>query len=159
MNSNELLMAVCDFIMAPTRDGAIAAKDRIEALMKDFRVQLPVTDDLERVTHQVLTEVGAPVHLKGHRYLTEAICIAAREPDATNLMTKYLYPTVAKRCDTTANRAERAIRRVIECAFDNMDSNTMKRYFGSTVLRKNGKVTNGEFITKLAIVVRQKLGK
>lgn len=157
MNSNELLMAVCEFIVAPTSKEAIAAKCRMAELMKQLKAELPTTDDVERIAHLVLTEVGAPVHLIGHRYMVEAICIAAREPEAINKLTKYLYPTVAERFDTTSSRAERAIRHVIESAFDNMDSDTQKKYFGSTVLRKSGRVTNGEFITRLSLVVRQKL--
>lgn len=159
MNSKHLLLTLCEFITAPTREEAVAAKIRMEELMKQLKAEIPVTDDVESITQLVLTEVGAPVSLIGHRYAVEAICIAAKDPDATNRMTRYLYPTIAKRFDTTASAVERAILHLVESAFDNMDGDTLKKYFGNTVLRKNGRVTNGEFITRLGLVVRQKLGK
>lgn len=158
MNGNHLLLAVCEFILAPNSKEAIAAKCRMEELMKQLKVELPTTDDVERTAHRILTEVGAPTRVKGYQYLVEAICITVRKVEATGMMTKYLYPTIADLFGTTAHRVERDIRQCIERAFDNMDSEVKWGYFGSTVDLKNGKVTNREFINKMALVIRQELG-
>lgn len=158
MNRSHLLLAVCEYILAPTSDEARDAKCRMEDLMKRLKVEMPTTDDVDYAVHEALNEVGTPTSVKGYRYLHTAICIAVREPEAADKMTKYLYPTVADCHGTTASCAERALRHCVERAFEEMDDAVMRRYFGSTVRKKDGKVTNAEFITKMALVIRQKLG-
>ena len=158
MNGNLLLMEVCEFILAPTSKEAIAAKCRMEKLMKQLKAELPTTDDVERTVHRVLNLVGAPTKVMGYRYLVEAICITVRKIEATGMMTKYLYPAIADMFGTTAHRVERDIRRCIERAFDNIENEVKLEYFGSTVDLKSGKVTNREFISKMALVIRNQLG-
>ena len=111
MNGNLLLMAVCEFILAPTSEEAIAAKCRMEELMKQLKAELPTTDDVERTAHRLLNLVGAPTQVMGYRYLVEAICITVRKIEATGMLTKYLYPAIADMFGTTAHRVERDIRR------------------------------------------------
>jgi two-component system response regulator (stage 0 sporulation protein A) len=61
-----------------------------------------------------------------------------------------LYPTVAKKFDTTSSRVERAIRHAIEVAWDRGDLDTLQRFFGYTVSTNRGKPTNSEFIAMIA---------
>jgi two-component system response regulator (stage 0 sporulation protein A) len=70
--------------------------------------------------------------------------------DMINAVTKVLYPTVAKKFDTTSSRVERAIRHAIEVAWDRGDLDTLQRFFGYTVSTNRGKPTNSEFIAMIA---------
>ena len=61
-----------------------------------------------------------------------------------------LYPTVAKKFQTTSSRVERAIRHAIETAWNRGDLDTLNKFFGYTVSNTKGKPTNSEFIEMIA---------
>lgn len=105
---------------------------------------------MERIVTSVLLEIGVPAHIRGYRYLREAILIALSDREAINAVTKVLYPDVAKRYSTTPSRVERAIRHAIETAWDRGDLDTLRKYFGYTVSSSKGKPTNSEFIALIA---------
>ena len=65
-------------------------------------------------------------------------------------MTKQLYPSVAKRYNTTSSRVERAIRHAIEVAWDRGDVDVLNSYFGYTIHNTRGKPTNSEFIAMIS---------
>jgi two-component system response regulator (stage 0 sporulation protein A) len=67
-----------------------------------------------------------------------------------------LYPTVAKKYQTTTSRVERAIRHAIEVAWDRGDVETLNSYFGYTIQNNRGKPTNSEFIAMIADNLRLK---
>lgn len=73
-----------------------------------------------------------------------------------NCITKLLYPTVAKRYQTTSSRVERAIRHAIEIAWDRGDIDVLTRIFSYTVHTTKGKPTNSEFIALIADHLRLK---
>jgi two-component system response regulator (stage 0 sporulation protein A) len=67
-----------------------------------------------------------------------------------------LYPSVAKKYQTTTSRVERAIRHAIEVAWDRGDVDTLNSYFGYTIQNNRGKPTNSEFIAMIADNLRLK---
>lgn len=71
-----------------------------------------------------------------------------------NSITKILYPTIAKKYDTTASRVERAIRHAIEVAWERGRVETIEELFGYTVSNGKGKPTNSEFIALIADKLR-----
>ena len=107
----------------------------------------------KRVT-EVIHDIGVPAHIKGYKYLREAIVQAVNDPGVIEGITKILYPQLAKTFDTTASRVERAIRHAIEVAWDRGDLDTLQRYFGFTVSNLKGKPTNSEFIALIADQIR-----
>ena len=74
-----------------------------------------------------------------------------------NSITFGLYPQLAVEFDTTAARVERAIRHLIEVTWCRGDLDTLEKYFGNTISASRGKPTNGEFIARLANVVKGNL--
>ena len=74
--------------------------------------------------------------------------------EVINSVTKVLYPTVAKKYQTTSSRVERAIRHAIEVAWDRGDVDTLNSYFGYTIHNLRGKPTNSEFIAMIADKMR-----
>ena len=98
----------------------------------------------------VIHDIGVPAHIKGYKYLREAIIMTVEDPEMINGVTKILYPAVAKKYATTASRVERAIRHAIEVAWDRGDVDTLQKYFGYTVSGIKGKPTNSECIAMIA---------
>lgn len=93
-----------------------------------------------------LLDVGVNPGLLGYDYLKTGIEMVCNDRQYLRNMTGKLYPDIADSFGTTASRVERAIRHSIETAFNNMTTNTMKKYFGNVVSVSSGKVTNTTFI-------------
>ncbi len=112
--------------------------------------------DLEAQVTKIIHQIGVPAHIKGYQYLRSAILMTIEDNDIINSVTKVLYPTVAKKYQTTTSRVERAIRHAIEVAWDRGDVDTLNSYFGYTIHNSRGKPTNSEFIAMIADNLRLK---
>lgn len=111
-----------------------------------FGIEMKVTD--------ILHEIGVPAHIKGYHYLRDSIIMSVEHPEIINAVTKQLYPSVAKKYETTSSRVERAIRHAIEVAWDRGDIDVLNSYFGYTIHNDRGKPTNSEFIAMISDKLR-----
>jgi two-component system, response regulator, stage 0 sporulation protein A len=109
---------------------------------------------LEVKITNILHEVGVPAHIKGYTFLREAIQMVANDIELLGVMTKGLYPAIAKKHNTTASRVERAIRHGIEIASVRGKAETIDKLFGYTTNNGKGKPTNSEFIAMAADKLR-----
>ena len=115
----------------------------------------PVVErDLEQDVTDMIHEIGVPAHIKGYQYLREAIMMSVDDPGMISSITKILYPTIAKRFQTTPSRVERAIRHAIEVAWSRGRMETLDALFGYTIDTGKGKPTNSEFIALIADRIR-----
>ena len=112
--------------------------------------------DIEAQVTRIIHQIGVPAHIKGYQYLRTAILLTVKDSDIINSVTKILYPSVAKKYQTTTSRVERAIRHAIEVAWDRGDVDTLNSYFGYTIQNNRGKPTNSEFIAMIADNLRLK---
>lgn len=112
--------------------------------------------DMETQVTRIIHQIGVPAHIKGYQYLRTAILMTISDNDVINSVTKVLYPSVAKKYQTTTSRVERAIRHAIEVAWDRGDVDTLNSYFGYTIHNSRGKPTNSEFIAMIADNMRLK---
>ena len=129
----------------------------IESLTKSRTTGTPAvaepdsrTPDIETQVTKIIHQIGVPAHIKGYQYLRTAILLTVKDSDIINSVTKILYPSVAKKYQTTTSRVERAIRHAIEVAWDRGDVDTLNSYFGYTIQNNRGKPTNSEFIAMIA---------
>lgn len=113
-----------------------------------------VIHDLEQDVTNMIHEIGVPAHIKGYQYLREAIMMSVDDPSMISSITKILYPTIAKRFQTTPSRVERAIRHAIEVAWSRGRMETLDAMFGYTIDTGKGKPTNSEFIALIADRIR-----
>ena len=113
-----------------------------------------VVEDLENQVTDMIHEVGVPAHIKGYQYLRDAIMMVIDEAEMLNSITKILYPTIAKRNQTTPSRVERAIRHAIEVAWSRGNMDIINSLFSYTVSTGKGKPTNSEFIALIADKIR-----
>jgi len=109
---------------------------------------------LESNVTDIIHEIGIPAHIKGYQYLREAILLSIKDNDIINSITKVLYPTIAKKFQTTSSRVERAIRHAIEVAWNRGNTETLNDLFGYTVSNGKGKPTNSEFIALISDKIR-----
>ena len=105
---------------------------------------------LEVTITEILHQIGVPAHIKGYHYLRDSIIMSVKRPEIINAVTKELYPSVAKKYETTSSRVERAIRHAIEVAWDRGDVEILNAYFGYTIHNGRGKPTNSEFIAMIS---------
>ena len=110
--------------------------------------------NLEKDVTDMIHEIGVPAHIKGYQYLREAIMMSVEEPDMLGSITKVLYPTIARKNQTTSSRVERAIRHAIEVAWNRGRMETLDAMFGYTINTGKGKPTNSEFIALIADKIR-----
>ena len=112
--------------------------------------------DLEGEITNIIHEIGVPAHIKGYMYLREAISMVVDNIELLSAVTKELYPSIAKKYNTTASRVERAIRHAIEVAWSRGQVDTINKLFGYTIHNGKGKPTNSEFIAMIADKLRLK---
>ena len=110
--------------------------------------------NLETDVTTIIHEIGVPAHIKGYQYLREATIMSVNDMEMLNSITKILYPTIAKKFQTTPSRVERAIRHAIEVAWSRGKMDTIDELFGYTINNGKGKPTNSEFIALIADKIR-----
>lgn len=110
--------------------------------------------NIENDVTSIIHDVGVPAHIKGYQYLREAIIMSVNDNEMLNSITKILYPSIAKKFQTTSSRVERAIRHAIEVAWNRGRMDTIDELFGYTINAEKGKPTNSEFIALIADKIR-----
>ena len=70
-------------------------------------------EDLQRNTNHLLHRLGLTANYRGYFYVSYGIMLCAKEQERLLLVTKRLYPEVAKRYGTNWKAVERNIRTVI----------------------------------------------
>lgn len=110
--------------------------------------------DLEKDVTNILLEIGIPAHIKGYQYIREGIILACHDRNMLQYVTKYLYPSIAKKYKTTSSSVERTIRHAIEVAWRRGNMEVLEEIFGNTVSAGKGKPTNSEFLALLTDKLR-----
>ena len=148
------------FIIKPFDLGTLAERIIKFSGWKNDKAPLYINDgimtdnDLQLMITNIIHQIGVPAHIKGYHYLRESIILSIKNEEVINSVTKLLYPTVAKKYNTTSSRVERAIRHAIEVAWDRGDIDVLNSYFGYTINNDRGKPTNSEFIAMIADKIR-----
>ena len=148
----DALMRLCVAEKESDRD---RVREEVRRMLETRTVSHSV--DPEYWIRKLLLELGAPDHLSGHPYVIQAVLLVIQDRTYLKSITFGLYPHLALLFDTTPPRVERAIRHLIEVTWSRGDLEVLARYFGSTVSADRGKPTNGEFIARMASIVKQRL--
>lgn len=102
----------------------------------------------------VLSWLGIPSHLKGYQYLLESISLVVDDFTLINSVTKRLYPLVAETFLTSPINIERAMRNTINVTLSKGVNENMTKLLGYETQQGSYKVTNSEFIAKVANRIR-----
>ena len=149
----DALMRLCT---AEKESDRALVREEVRKMLENRKLSRACTDP-EYLIRELLLELGAPDHLVGHPYVVQAILLVIHDRTYIDSITFGLYPQLAAMFGTTASRVERAIRHLIEITWARGDWDTLNHYFGNTVNSEKGKPTNGEFIARMANVIKQKL--
>lgn len=98
----------------------------------------------------ILFQLGVRASLKGYRYLQAGIKMAIHDQEAVDLITKNIYPDVAKTYNTTWLSVERAMRHAIETM--DWDSPCIQEVLKCDEYAD--RITNKEFISRVAEYIR-----
>lgn len=109
---------------------------------------------LEEEVSEILISLGVPAHIRGYQYLRDAIMMAVHNKDVLNLVTKVLYPAVARMNNTTPGRVERSMRHAIELSWARGDREAIADMFGYSPGSRHGKPTNSEYVALIADKIR-----
>lgn len=154
-NMETKLNAIMRVVIAENEEDRRKAR---EALLSMMEAPAAVrTKDAETIVREILLELGSPDHLVGHPYVIQAILLVVEDRMYINNITFGLYPQLAVQFDTTPTCVERAMRHLIEVTWTRGDLDVLNKYFGNTVDPNRGKPTNGEFIARIANVVKQRM--
>lgn len=124
---------------------------RILDLMKDKTdVNVVKTSNMESDISNLLHELGIPTHVRGYQYIREGVLLLYAGDSITCSVTKDVYPSIAKKYQTTSSRVERAIRHAIEISWLRGDITLMQDLFGNSIDFERSRPTNSEFLTTLA---------
>ena len=110
------------------------------------------TNDIKIETkkiHDVLLTIGIPSHLLGYTYIITALEYVSLNPMYLNLMTKQLYPSIAKTHATTPSSVERAIRHAISVGWSCGNIDYIYEIFKNSVRADKGVPTNSLFLARL----------
>ena len=143
-----------DMILSRIKDAGKGERRNSSEAIPGSTVQKKPEYNLETRVTDMIHEIGVPAHIKGYQYLREAIMMSVEDPAMISSITKILYPTIAKRFQTTPSRVERAIRHAIEVAWSRGRMETLDAMFGYTIDTGKGKPTNSEFIALIADRIR-----
>lgn len=101
-----------------------------------------IKNRISNLVHQF----GIPSHIKGSKYLKEAIRVVYYNVDLLDVIVNVLYPDLALKYYTTASRIERAIRHAIEIAWSRGNKEDIIKLLGYTNQGVFIKPNNSEFI-------------
>lgn len=107
-----------------------------------------------RQIFEVLKDMGVGPNLKGYHYVSSIALNMLNGKFSMSDKQMYIYKITAKQFNTTPSRLERAIRHLVECAFDVMPQDVIEKYFGNSVSFKSGKVVNSQFIASIVQYIK-----
>ena len=110
---------------------------------------------LEILVSRIMWKMGFPLHTRGYQYTKEAIIMCVKDPDRIYLITKRLYPEIAKMHGTTTTAVEKAIRSSIGIFWEKGNRAIIREIFKYVeVNSKDGRPSNTEFIAQLSEQIR-----
>ena len=141
-------------MIAPSVDTVVL---RLQDLMQQYAAPSDPSDLHAQVVHH-LELLRIPSRLAGYHQLCHAIPMFAQDPQ--QMVTKELYPAVAKLCGRKDGRnVEHSIRKAIRTAWEHRDNAIWRKYFA---FGPDGTIpcpSNKEFICRLAQMLSEENGK
>ena len=127
----------------------ISSRPVVEVVSQDAR--------RERITRRIKTEmsyISLMPGKQGYRLIVDAVLIAIERPNNILMVTKDIYPALAKKYGITSKNVERAIRSAIESAWNHAGEEALKQHCPELINSNRDKPTNKEFIYYLADKIR-----
>lgn len=114
-----------------------------------------INKELERNVSNILRALGISCNLLAYQYLRSTILLCINDCTLINKLTTKLYPTLAKKFDTTPSALSRSIQRTIFMVWQKNDLETINFLLGNTFLTAEPP-TCAEFIAIIVEKLRPK---
>lgn len=113
--------------------------------ISDALTQMLLTDVLHVRQHtnmdndlsEMIRSFGISPHMKGYRYLKEAVVLVLEASPLSACITKHIYPEIARNNLTNPGNVERSIRYAIKSAWSKEHSENWELYFSTEKYRSN----------------------
>lgn len=161
------------YILIVTLKGDQESRDSVEKFISNDYVSAVIYDDYKilkkdatldsDIIPNIISDIKAdelslflrklnllPNH-SGFHYLITAIAYQLSNPGQPVYITKYIYPYVAKKYNSTPSRVERCMRNAIEYSWQNEGCSKFEEIAGFTMCKKP---TNSQFISLAAEYIR-----
>lgn len=152
-NIDMALKTLMEFAMAKNETDRETARERLMAV---YTCHTAGKKDPEVLIFRVLMDIGAPDHLIGYPYVVRAVQMLIEEPALINSVIG-LYESLGREFHTSPSRVECSIRRLVEITWTRAEWGKLDKYFGNISDPNKGKPTNGEFLARLANIIRLQL--
>lgn len=152
-NLENFVNVMCEYVVAGTAKKRVEAVEKLKQMMAE---QNHIRNDVEGIVRDMFLEIGVPDHLIGYDYAVDAIVMSVSDRKLSH-NTCELYRVISDKYDQTACKVERGIRHLVEETMERGNMEQIQKYFGKYISSKTGKVTNGEFIARMANMVRKKM--
>ena len=149
--TDKILTALVHCELAGSAKALTEAREELRMAYLDYEES---RKNPEVMIMELLQELNAPDHLAGFPYVVHGTLLLVENPSLINKLTKDFYPAIAENFGITALRADRGIRMVIERIWLRCSWDTLNKYFGNIVSQEKGKPCNGEFMARLANIIR-----
>lgn len=114
-------------------------------ILKLFKIDIEPLNNKKIIISKLLCELGVPPHVKGYRFIKEALCMENKI-----LLAKELYKELSVIFDTTPSKVERNIRTAIEQSINKGNIDVIYSVFKNVIDINKPKPTNIEFIKVLS---------
>ena len=126
-----------------------------EERLQGKRFSIAWTEEQDRKTEHLLLQVGIAPHVRGYKFLKEAIKQVILNPDLMYNITSELYPTIADKVQSTPSRVERAMRHAIDVAISRGKMYRLNDILGFEFISKEeAGISNSEIIAVLVNIMR-----
>ena len=125
-------------------------KESEQVAVREFANVKRKPSTIDEKISEIFISIGIPPHIKGYGYLREGIKMTVETPYIISYVTKELYPSIAKKFNTSPSKVERAIRHAIEVAWNRGRIDAINAIFGTRIYLGTEKPTNSEFIALVA---------
>lgn len=127
--------------------------EKARLLCTETELTVKITKDGKTIDERlagIFIQAGIPPHIKGYQFLREAVKCAMSRPEMINSITRELYPSVARKYNTSSSKVERAIRHAIDVAWSRGRIENINQLYGVKIFSKGEKPTNGELIALIS---------
>ncbi len=127
--------------------------------VKSLEAKLNTTEyeqDIEIIVTEIIQKLGIPAHIRGYQYLRYALILSVENSEMTTSVTKFLYPAVAEKFNTSYKNIASGISRAIKLIWDKGNEEALRFCFGDKIYIRKEKPTNTEFIAAVSDMLRLK---
>ena len=107
-------------------------------------------DIVEKQVIEILFKLGAPMHHLSLRHIIDSVLACIRNEEILQMLTKVLYPMVARKNGSTTLSVERNIR----YAISKMEENRSPFFVSMFANSSRKKVTNGQFLSAVVFFLK-----